>query len=150
MKVEFFHVIELVSPDTYRADAVTAHTEGGVVDPVPVLQLEEPGVTAGHPVVSSPPVSMTVHLTTGLAIHSPPVPLHQAVVLHHTTYTQPDSAGGKQGKFIYQEATFLNGLKWKLGLARTDSMANSRIRPKKSYLKYPVRNDEVVQTGYYK
>ena len=93
---------------------------------------------------------MAVHLTTGLAIHCPPVPLHQAVVLHHITYSQPDSAGGKQGKLIYQEATFLNGLKWKLGLARTDSMANSSIRPKKSYLKCPVRNDEVVQTGWYK
>ena len=84
---------ELVSPNAYRADAVTAHTEGGVVDPVPVLQLEEPGVTAGHPVVSSAPVAMTVDLTTGLAIHSPPVPLHQAVVLHHITYSQPDSGG---------------------------------------------------------
>ena len=100
---------ELVSPNAYRADAVTAHTEGGVVYPVPVLQLEEPGVTAGHPVVSSPPVAMTVHLAAGLAIHSPPVTLHQAVVLHITTYTQPNSGGG-QGILIYQEATFLNGL----------------------------------------
>ena len=98
-------MIEVVSPDTYRADAVTAHTEGGVVDPVPVLQLEEPGVTAGHPVVSSAPVAMTVDLTTGLAIHCPPVPLHQAVVLHITTYSQPNSGGGKQGLLIDQEAT---------------------------------------------
>ena len=65
----------------HRADAVAPHTEGGVVDPVPGLQLPEPGVTAGDPVVGPAPVPVLVHLAAGLAVHRPPVTRHQAVVL---------------------------------------------------------------------
>ena len=74
-------MIEVVSPNTYRADTVTAHTEGGVVDPVPVLQLPEPGVAAGHPVVGAAPVPRGVQLAAGLTVDCPPVSSYQAEVL---------------------------------------------------------------------
>ena len=85
---------------TDRADAVTADTEGCVVDPLLLLHLEEllllhleePGVAAGHPVVSPAPVPVGVHLAAGLTVDRPPVSTDQTVVLPggSTDWSQPD------------------------------------------------------------
>ena len=67
--------------NTDLANTVAADTECCVVDPLLLLHLEEPGVAAGDPVVGAAPVPVTVQLAAGLAVDSPPVSSHQAVVL---------------------------------------------------------------------